>query len=50
MLSHEDFKKKTVLDNLSYHYEEPKEKKKINEQNKLIEQLEKNKFNLKKTA
>jgi hypothetical protein len=35
----EDFKKKSILDNQNYQYEEPKDKKKINEQNKMIELL-----------
>lgn len=50
MLSYNDFKRVSIVDSLFYEYDEPKDKKKINEQNKLIETLEKNKFNFKKTS
>lgn len=46
----DDFNKHSILESFTYSYEEPKDKKKIAEQNKLIETFEKNKLGLKKTA
>lgn len=50
ILSMDDFNKHSILESFTYSYEEPKDKKKIAEQNKLIETFEKNKLGLKKTA
>lgn len=50
ILCFDDFEKHSILQNFVYSYEEPRDKKKIMEQNKLVEAFEKNKLSLKKTA